>query len=457
LLVVYLWPIDRQPGVNVYAHIDQAAAIVVDGTLTIDRFVRQPYPNTIDWALAPNGHYYPAKAPGAALLAVVPFFALYHAERRLGVDPLSPQWWRRNAVLINWLVNAVVAAWVATLLVRLGRALGVGDGPSVAGALAIALGTAFYPYATVYYAHVPAANAIVGAALLVFASQPRSWSDAAAGALAGTAVLFDYPAVFALLFLAAAVAAMRPRGVIAFTAGALLPLTVLCAYHALAFGNPFATSYAYQNPEFASEEGLFLNQPSLHVLRELTLGRYRGVFIYSPVLLLATYGTWRGFSGRGVPSERVSVLRIYTAVAVGTFVCWLLLNASYRVWWGGYTAGPRLIVPALVLLAPLVGIGIQRFPIAGFILLGISVVNYFAIASVWVRLNEAYFDPLTQVIYPLLWQGRFDRGNIGIVLGLPPLWSLVPPALATILLLRTAWRLVREPSRDVGSVRPSQP
>ena len=334
--------------------------------------------------------------------------------------------------------------------------MGIKAGESIAGAVAVAVCTAYYHYATVYYAHVPAANAIIISAFFIFRADPSRRTDAAAGLLAGIAVLFDYPAVIAVIALATVLASTRPHALAPFVCGGLLPLAAMLAYHTAVFGAPLATPYAYQNPEFASEDGAFLSGPSARVLRELTIGRYRGLCVFSPVLLLALYGGWAAIRGVArVPPQRTGTLRVYALAALSVLMLWLLLNASYRVWWGGYTSGPRLIIPALVLLAPLIGIGLQRFPWPGFVLLAVSAVNYFAITGVWVRLSEDYSDPLGQVIYPLLLTGEFDRSNIGIAVGMSPRWSLLPPAVSAAVLLAMSWRSLRatavEPSAHCAS------
>jgi hypothetical protein len=442
LVSLYLWPVDRDPGVNVYAHLDQAAAVVVDGTLAIDRFASRPESITIDWSRAPDGRLYPAKAPGAGLAAVPAFFALYHAERAAGIDPLTRQWFRRNAVAINWLLNAVIAAFAILLLVRIGEALGVGRDASRVGALAIAIGTAFYSYATIYYAHVPAASALVVSAYLLFTGEPRRTRDVAAGFFAGVAVLYDYPAALAVVSLSAAVVFSEPRRIVGFVVGGLVPAAILASYHQVAFGSPLTTPYAYQNPEFVVGDGPFLRPPSLRVLSELLIGPYRGLFIYSPVLIAGVLGAF--LMGRGAVSARqqASRLRIYTGAAAGTLVLWLLLNASYSVWWGGFTSGPRFLIPAFVLFAPLIGLGLQRFPRIGFTLLLISSANYFAITAVAILVDELVTSPLTQVIYPLFVQGDFQRSNVGMFLGLDPHWSIVVPGCVMTLLLWISWGLL---------------
>src|SRR5689334_8028636 len=106
LCFVYSWPIDRDPGANVRAHLDQAFAIASAGTLAIDAFM-SPRPNTVDWSLSPTGRYFPAKAPGAAFAATPIAWLLHRFERASGVNPFDDNWFRRNAVVINVALNAV--------------------------------------------------------------------------------------------------------------------------------------------------------------------------------------------------------------------------------------------------------------------------------------------------------------------------------------------------------------
>jgi hypothetical protein len=70
----------------------------------------------------------------------------------------------------------------------------------------------------------------------------------------------------------------------------------------------------------------------------------RGLFVYSPILLLALPGVLKGLRGR--PEGMLP----YLSVGV---IASLLLLGSYTVWWGGHSFGPRLLsdfMPALALL-----------------------------------------------------------------------------------------------------------
>jgi hypothetical protein len=432
LLLCYCWPIDLDPGANVYAHMDQSAAIVSSGTLWMDAFMRPPDgPNTVDWSRAPDGHIYPTKAPGCAFAAVPLMAALYYGESAIGIAPFQGDWFRRNIVLVNWVLNSLASAVAMTLLLRIVIAAGVGMPAAVLGVLSIALGTAYYPYATTYYAHNLAANLIIVAALLVF-SASASWKrDALVGLLAGFAVAFDYAAVLGVLVFAAVLGTSRPKALAPFVAGGLVPLAFLAWYHTVVFGGPTITAYRYMNPKIAPPDGELLRLPRLGTLIALTFSPYRGILFYSPVLLLAAAGAWCAARGSGRPPcpslapARGQNPQAIVWSGVVLFGLLFLFNACYYVWWGGWTAGSRYIVPGLVLLAPAIAIGFATFPRLGVVLLAISIANHVAITSVLIMVNDDVRNPLVEVIYPLLWRGDLQRSNLGVfLLGLKGLWSL---------------------------------
>jgi hypothetical protein len=424
LVLCYVWPLDRDPGANVTAHIDAAAAVVIDRTFVIDRFVAQEPTATIDWSRGGDGHFYSSKAPGAALAAVPVFAALYASERALGVDPLGHEWFRVNCALVNWVLNALTSAFAMVLLMNLSVTLGLSRRAALVGTLAIALGTAYYPYATAYYAHNLAANLVIGGAWLIFGPRATPLKDAGAGLLAGLAVLFDYPAVLAVGVFAASLLLLRPHTLIAFAAGGLGPLMLYVWYHTAVFGSPFVTALHFQNPIFAGDTGTFVGGVRPQLLLALTVLPFRGVFFYSPVLIAALYG-----AGLMLRDRRT---RAFAGAALLIFAAWLLMNAAYQTWWGGRTTGPRFLVPALVLFGPFVGSAFERAPRLCFALLGISVANYVAITAVSYSVRAIVANPLLDVIYPMFVRGEFERSNLGLIAGLPGLWSLAPLAIAAI-------------------------
>ena len=66
----------------------------------------------------------------------------------------------------------------------------------------------------------------------------------------------------------------------------------------------------------------------------------RGLFVFSPILLLSVYGMWLTW-GRGA---------LYPALVAIVLLHWFALS-SFPIWWGGHSFGPRLfsdMVPYLV-------------------------------------------------------------------------------------------------------------
>src|SRR5436190_15927033 len=110
LLIVYIWPRDLDLGPNVNAHLSQALAIAVDGTLSIDNYANSSFTSTIDWSRAPDGRLYPAKAPGCALALAPLMWVMVQAERAIGADPLSAVAIWRKPTLGNWILNACPSA-----------------------------------------------------------------------------------------------------------------------------------------------------------------------------------------------------------------------------------------------------------------------------------------------------------------------------------------------------------
>ena len=445
LLIVYIWPRDMDLGPNVNAHLSQALAIAVDGSLSIDNYANSSFTYTLDWSRGADGRLYPAKAPGCALAMAPVVWLMVRAERAIGADPLSAGAIWRKAILGNWILNAFPSALCMVLLFRIALGLGIPPPASLIGTVAVALGTAYHPYATSFYAHAPAANLLIVATATTFRRSGSNWFDVLGGTAAGFAVVFDYPAALAVVACTIGVLTLRRTAVAAFVAGGLLPLLVLLAYHQVVFGSPVATPYQFQNPVFMSPTGSVFGVPGIRVLGALLVSPFRGLLFYSPVLVAAVPGAIELWRGRLLPRDGGlhRRQRVYVIFSLGTLSAWLLLNASYFTWSGGYTTGPRFVIPAVVLLAPLIACGWRRFPVITTILLGLSVLNQLAIAAVWMQAPDRFSNPLAQVIYPQFFSGDFVRSNLGLRLGLPGLWSIAPIAVVMLAGFWLAWREVK--------------
>jgi hypothetical protein len=115
------------------------------------------------------------------------------------------------------------------------------------------------------------------------------------------------------------------------------------AYQYACFGSPFHIAYSSEQAGFEGmQTGVFgVHWPSLDTLWRILLGRFRGLLPLAPVLILAPLG----FVGMTrTPARRAAV------VAASIAIYYVLLNASYSYWEGGWSFGPRHLSPAIPFL-----------------------------------------------------------------------------------------------------------
>ena len=132
-------------------------------------------------------------------------------------------------------------------------------------------GTLLLPFATLFFDHALAA-ALGFAAFVVLLRERdgpgRTWLVATAGALAGLAVVVEFPLALVGSVLAAYAASREGpvRRLAAYSGGALVGLIPLLAYNTWAFGSPFRLSYtnALLAPVGSSEPVVGANDDGLY-------------------------------------------------------------------------------------------------------------------------------------------------------------------------------------------------
>lgn len=406
-------------GWNQNGRFDQVRALAEEGAWTINRFayyrasgdgwglVRVPLPepvtasgiagvNSLDVALA-GGRLYPNKPPGVTLLALPAYAAAWRFERLVGADP--EDWWTLtlNLYLATVFSIGLVSALGGVALWRLSRRLhpGPDDRCHVAAALACGLGTIVLPFSTLLFDHAAAAAAaLAGFLFVVEACDERRWRKrrlAAAGLVLGIGVLVTYPVVLILPLIAvyAWIRLGREAKALGFlVAGGVAPALLHFGYHWQELGSPWTIANSLQLEIFGQSDERLLGVfglPDAGVLGELLVGRRRGLFTSSPVLVLALFGLYEAFRRR----------RLEVGVSLGVVMVFLLMNASFNAWHGGNSFGPRYLVPALPFLGLFLAPAFARWPRAAGAL---------AVASAAVVLAATAADPQIpqQVEHPML-------------------------------------------------------
>jgi len=382
-------------------------ALVDRGTIALDGL--QDQTRDIAWF---DGHYHTDKQPGYSLLATVPYAT---AKWLFGLPdhPLEEPGFRRWAgdYWTTWGTSGFAGALTGALLVVLAGRLGCGPRPSALVGLLYGLTTPAYAYSTMSYGHQVAACCLFGSMLLIATAERRPRTRlAAAGFLAAWASVVELSVgpVSALLggfAIGKAFGASRPRASIAaFAVGAALPTSILVGYNVAAFGSPWEVGYFHHaNPEFAqvhSEENpLGLGLPDWSKAKPLLWGGHRGLLFYAPVLITAPVGF--GMLAR----KRVDGILL---VSIGACLAVFLVNLSYPEWTGGWSTGPRLLVPLL----PFAMVGVAGFLRttgrvgivigAGLGLAGALLMLLFL--GVGAQLPQDLEDPLLDLVWPL-WSG----------------------------------------------------
>lgn len=497
LLLCYAYFLPRVADWNGNSRMDLTLALVEEGRLSIDSF----YANTGDYARY-GGHIYTDKAPGLSFLAAAPYAAyraaagsatLRSACRRLGVSgalsevlretgsrrkladlarrlraseerepegpPPSGPWggaagWRLHFACALYLCTlVVVGAPSAFACLALGRLVTRFTGDPSAGhtaALGYGLGTIAFPYATAFYGQPLAAALLILAwerlqALRDGGARSSWWTGA--GALLGLAVVTELSAAVPAACLMVYALRRAPwRAGARLIVGALPFAAALLAYNALCFGSPLAVSYRYLGrfPEISRYGVTGFGPPRLEALWGLTFSPYRGLFAYSPFLLLGVPG-W-GLLRRERPKE--------AWLALASFLILLVVISGWHDWKGGAALGPRNLLVGLPFLVPPAAIccraaatGPWRGVPGGLLALSVLIVG--------VATTSAGDFPPASVANPLreYFLARFLAGeltpNLGMLLGLRGLPSLAGLLVPALLL---AGR--RPPGRGLGASRP---
>jgi hypothetical protein len=333
---------------NEFARWAVAASVAERGTVEVSRLSPLLGPGFEDLS-GRGGRLYANKAPGLAAVALPGYLAA-----RLVVGPPTRGTLRPSLTAMR-LVGATLPVLLLGVVFAKAAARFGGDPSRIALALfALLFATPLLAYGLLLFSHALAAAGLFGAWTAVFLpGDPRRLArrEVLAGALLGLAVLAEPPVAVPAAFLVGC-AAWR-RGVarpLRILLGAAPFAACLLAYNAICFGGPFEFSSGHElDPSFRSlaASGVFgVSFPSPGVFLRLLFDPSKGLFVFAPVLLLGI---------RALPLT-ARVLGRTAAAALGLLpLSLLLLYAGYPNWHGGFTVGPRYLVPVLPFLVfPLV-------------------------------------------------------------------------------------------------------
>ncbi len=446
LLVVYAYFFPRWAEWNQNSRFDLVLAVVDQGTLAIDAY-RQ---NTGDYAVY-KGHYYSDKAPGTAFLGIPVYwgFRTFLAPLltntivpRLATNPafaatLNPEgtgllenkiYFFMALTFVTFFVVAIPSAGLGVLFYRLAENFSGNRFNALALTFAFALATPAFAYSNLFYGHQIVAFCLFAAFYLLFhdRSNSRALSLIAIGFLCGWALITEYPSVLIVagIGLYALYRVRDWRKWIWLGLGGLPPLVLAALYNWTIFGTPLPVGYEYSELwQDVHQQGFFsITAPSVEAIWGITFSPYRGLFYLAPFLLLSIPGFFFFWRAKSYRAE--------FWVALWSVTIFFLFNGSSVMWTGGFSVGPRYLVPMLPFLAlPIIFVfeAIRNRWLA--IVVGLLAVVSWAI--VWIETiggqsfpqNQA--TPLLDYSLPRLLAGDIAR-NVGMILGLRGWMSLLP-------------------------------
>lgn len=399
-------------GWNQNARYDQIFAFVEPGTpdtgrLTINRFIHQPINgwNTGDWSRH-GDDFYPNKAPGAQLLGIPVYAALYGVESATGIDPQGFRASHVNAWLINLVITVLPAALAGVLLFDLLLTrFGLSRRRAFWMTLAGFSGTLLWPFDAGLWGHTLSAYFIVFALCAHARNAP-----VVSGACWGMAVLCEYIALLPLL----AWLLVPPEGrslaspahwrhLWRLCLGGLPVAVVLLAYQAWCFGSPWITPHSASNEILLSEElawgafGTF--QPGVFV--QLLISPYRGLWVFCPVLLLAVPGA--------IAMARSRWHRPWLVAGALAIASTLLLVSTFNGWHGGSATGPRYLITTLpfwIIIAAMVPLRSMGARLAAITLAAASALQMLVVTHVDTMIPADDRSPLATVYARLIEGGE---------------------------------------------------
>jgi hypothetical protein len=308
------------------------------------------------------GHVYMDKAPGLSLLAL----PLYPLAQAIHPAVVCDDLWMFGIVVC--LLTVTLPCWLLLwLLVRYLSRQNVSPRVAAITALALALASPLFAYATLYFGHALAAACVGGAVCLLALPDEGAGSlrrRLAVGSLLGLAGLVDTPVFVmgAMVVLWAGARALpeplgaavwqRLRAILPIVLPLALAVAVQLAYNAWMLGDPLRFAYQFKGEKaFAAlhSSGLFgFHLPQLDVLALLLFGPSRGLFYHSPWLVPALFGLI--IAAR---DPELSETRRLDAIALAcTALGYAIVVSGFADWKAGDAAYARHLVPILPLLTP---------------------------------------------------------------------------------------------------------
>lgn len=420
-------------GYNQATRLDVLHAIFTEGTIAIDTF-HENTGDKIEW----NGHMYSEKAPGIVVLAMPAFAVIHVVLKMLSIDINGELGWKISEWFTTLFSVGLLCALSALALFALLKKY-TSARTALVTALAVYLGTIVYTYAGMLFSHAATVAWLVIAlwladlsvGLIQTTSGHKKYS-LFAGVCIGFAIAGEYTAALSAVLLWLFVCIRSRKQAVYVLCGALVPLLLIPLNNMLIFGSPFHLPYENVTEFPGMKEGFFGISivPNITVIWQLLGSQYRGLFFWSPFLLLCIPGYFILYK----KNVAAFWLMLLTPLAC------LFSISTYPYWHGGWALGPRHLASALPFLIIPAAFGCLRYKPFGILLASASVILTGMATILQPLAPEGNIFPITDLYIPMLRQNEI-RENMGTLFGLDGILSLLPLLLISAILLVILWNV----------------
>ncbi len=421
------------------------SAMVDHHTYAIDHLQRLPHFQTIDVSIN-GGHQYSNKAPGAAMIGAPAYWLIKKIFPARDKPVLF--FWHRH--LINLLTNSLLFAIAGLVLFHVGLRWTDDVFCALPGVLAFAFGSIAWSHSQYFSGHLMTGILFFfGFTCLMRLRRTSDEKDASftsllafsGGLFTGFGFACEYTSLFIVIVLFGYLFWLRPpfSRIVFFSFGAAIPLMFVLAYNFQCFGSFFSTGYHHlaldEFAEGTAKGFLGISFPQPRSLIMLLFSPSRGFFFLMPVYFFSLIGLWRMWRSARFRPEMV----VISSIALWYF----FLISGYFGWHGGWTYGPRYLVPTL----PFLTLALFFSPVrsrAWGLLLVLSILLVLPGIIIMPHTPPVFKNPIFELMIPLMKMGYLPDtilSAIGFGRSTGVLIGLAVIVLAIVLLLVLGYRI----------------
>ena len=319
--------LDSWTNPNTTSRVLQVRSLLENSSLNIDEY----HEETIDKSLI-NGHYYPDKAPMPTFL----LFPMYKVLMSLGILPDPERDHNRSIFLLgSFLLSSLPMSLLMLFMCKslLSQSLPVADALLLSSLPFYS--SMIFVYTGTFYSHVLVAFFIV----IAYEGIRRGNSYFLSGLLSGAAFFSEYlTAIPAAIWFFQIWFSRGFKRSFLYGLGLLPFVLAFMAYNHALTGNILETAYTHQ--VYYHMENAGFHWPDLVAGFDLLFSPWRGLIFYVPFLLAF------------IPLIRASsfcLKKILSDSVLFPIIVFFIAVTSFREWHGGWTYGPRYLIPPVVL------------------------------------------------------------------------------------------------------------